>query len=1046
MIPDTSRQDLAMAMSCRFLVVCLCVLPTAQSAARANAPPAPDPATKITQYVHDVWQTEDGLPANDVQAIVHGSDGYLWLTTRGGLVRFDGVGFRVFNMVDTPVFGTDDLGSVVEDPDGSLWIGSRGAGLYRYRQGRFTAYPAPDPASSDLRALLVDRGGRLWAGSLGGLLRLADDKLVAVEEPALALADVRALYEDAAGTLWIGTHGSGIFTHREGRFAAFDAAGELAADEVNAILRDRTGALWIGTSNGLKRLANDEVRVYRHPDGLLDDDVQALFEDAAGSLWIGTGRGLVRFRDDRFEGFAVPAGVSPYRVRAIHVDRQGSLWIGTYGSGLQRFKVGPISTYSASEGLTHDAVWSMAGTRSGDLLVGFGDGGIDLLRAGDAAPFDPAAAFPRGQVFSVLEDSRGAVWAGTEAGLVRYDDGRLRHYTTADGLPDDRVRIVYEDPQAPAVLWLGTFGGGVSRFEDGVFRSWDTSSGLPSDNVRALVRDREGALWIGTESGLARLDGGKLAVFSTADGLAVNAIRALYEDAKGTLWIGTRGGGIARRRHGRLRAYTTRQGLPHNDVWAILEDSYGNLWWSSDQGLVRARKADFDAYDQGRLASVPTRVYGLDDGMKSVECNGVGFPSAWTWGDGALFFASMGGVVRVDTHPRPAFAPARAWIESLLADGTPIDLGRPVELRPDQRNLQITYTSPQLRDPRMVRFRYRLSPFDSDWIDAGHRHTAFYTNLPPGAYEFRVNAGKGEDGSSAALAFVVAKRFYETWWFRAVSVLALGLAVYQGVVLETRSIRRRNRRLQEEIDQRRSVETELEVKVAELATKNGDLERFTYTVSHDLKAPLVTIRGFLGLARKDAAAGDVPRLEDDLARIDTAAENMAGLLDDLLALSRVGLESRPTLRVPLGMLAENARERVAGLMRERGVEIEIASDLPTVEGDPARLTEVLQNLLENAIKYMGDEESPRVEIGVRRQGSELILYVRDNGMGIDPEYHEKIFGLFERLESASAGSGIGLALVRRIVEAHGGWIWVESKGRSHGSTFCFSLPIVDETA
>lgn len=1044
MIPGPTRQDTALAAAYCALALAAAVCRPAMAEPAANRVPAPDPATRITQYVHDVWQTEDGLPASEVQGIVHARDGYLWLATRAGLVRFDGVGFRVFNRVNTPVFGIDDLTTLVEGPDGSFWIGSRGAGLYRYRQGRFSAFPAPDPASSDLRALVIDHAGELWAASLGGLLRFSGGKLNAVGEPTLATAEVRALYQDREATLWIGTAESGIYSYRDGRFSAFASADELSSAVVNDVLRDRTGALWVATAKGLKRFAGGGVTVFRRPDGLIDDDVRALYEDAAGSLWIGTANGFVRFRDGRFESFAEHAGVTADLVRTILVDREGSLWIGTNGSGLHRFKVGPITAYSTREGLTHDGVWSIAGDGSGRLLVGFGDGGIDQLEKGTVSPLAPAAAFSRSPVYSLLEDSSGVLWAGTEVGLASYREGRLRLYTAADGLPDDFVRIVYRDPRAEGVLWLGTLAG-LGRFQDGAFRHWDTSSGLPDDSVRALLKDRQGALWIGTENGLARLEAEELTVYSTADGLAANAIRALFEDARGTLWIGTRGGGIARRVDGRLVAYTSRQGLPHNDAWAILEDDFGNLWWSSDQGLVRVRKADFDAFDHGDLAAIPARVFGLDDGMKSAECNGVGFPSGWKSDDGKLFFASMGGVVQVDPRPGQPGAPARADIDALLVDDLPIDIEGPVELRPDQRNLQLTFTSPQLRDPGGVRLSYRLSPFDPDWIDAGSRRSAFYTNLPPGRYEFRVNAGKGEAGNGATLAFVVRPYVYETWWFRTAGVLALGCAVYQGVVWWTRSIRDRNRRLQEEIDRRRRVESELEVKVAELAAKNGDLERFTYTVSHDLKAPLVTIRGFLGLVKRDAEAGDIRRLADDLTRIDTAAESMAGLLEDLLTLSRIGLESRPPQNVALGELVHGALERIAGLVRERGVAVEIASDLPTVQGDPARLMEVFQNLLENAVKYMGDEKAPRVEVGTRRDGPEPTLYVRDNGMGIDPEYHEKIFGLFERLETSAEGTGIGLALVRRIVESHGGRIWVESSGPTRGSTFCLSLPYADNT-
>ncbi len=239
---------------------------------------------------------------------------------------------------------------------------------------------------------------------------------------------------------------------------------------------------------------------------------------------------------------------------------------------------------------------------------------------------------------------------------------------------------------------------------------------------------------------------------------------------------------------------------------------------------------------------------------------------------------------------------------------------------------------------------------------------------------------------------------------------------------------------------------EVEAKNAEAETRSVELERFTYTVSHDLKSPLITIRGFLGLLAKDAMAGKLERIQTDVERIDAAAEKMNRLLEELLELSRIGRLMNEPEEVAMGELAEEAAQLVAGQLAERGIAVEIAPDMPAVVVDRQRLVEVLQNLLDNAAKFMDDQLSPRIAIGCRRgdggdrQAGPPTFCVRDNGRGIDPRYHEKIFGLFERLETDTKGTGIGLALVQRIIEVHGGRIWVESEGRGKGSTFCFTLP------
>ncbi len=244
-----------------------------------------------------------------------------------------------------------------------------------------------------------------------------------------------------------------------------------------------------------------------------------------------------------------------------------------------------------------------------------------------------------------------------------------------------------------------------------------------------------------------------------------------------------------------------------------------------------------------------------------------------------------------------------------------------------------------------------------------------------------------------------------------------------------------------DVTELKRAEEEREAMVGELETKNAELERFTYTVSHDLKSPLVTIRGFLGLLQQDAAAGRKEQMDRDVDKIRGATETMGRLLDELLELSRIRRLVNPPEDVALVDLAREAEAQLAGPVAERRARLEIAADLPVVSGDRVRLLEVLQNLIDNAVKFAGDRSRPRIEVGTRRDGEDTVLFVRDNGVGIDPRYHDKVFDLFERLDPGIEGTGVGLALVRRIVEVHGGRIWIESEGEGRGSTFCFTLPV-----
>ena len=265
-------------------------------------------------------------------------------------------------------------------------------------------------------------------------------------------------------------------------------------------------------------------------------------------------------------------------------------------------------------------------------------------------------------------------------------------------------------------------------------------------------------------------------------------------------------------------------------------------------------------------------------------------------------------------------------------------------------------------------------------------------------------------------------------------------ALVRKVEAKMRQLEHANRELQRQVAECKRVEVEREKLLAHLEDKNAELERFAYTVSHDLKSPLITIKGYAGLLQKDLAANDAQQVNDDLARISGAADNMYESLEDVLELSRIGRRVNPPEDVALRDLAAEALTLVGGRISEKGVTVKIAPDLPVVYGDRCRLREVLQNLIDNAVKYLGNQLQPCIEIGSRKDGDEVVFYVRDNGMGIDPTYHEKVFGLFEQLDPQFEGTGIGLALVKRIVEIHGGRIWVESEGEGHGSTFCFTLP------
>jgi ligand-binding sensor domain-containing protein len=722
-----------------------------------------DPAKDISQYSLDAWSTREGLPQSSVQAVLQTRDGYLWVATQEGLVRFDGVSFQVFDSSNTEAMTSNHVSALLESRDGSLWVGTVGGGLLRMKAGVVEAVRAPAGLPRDsITALAEDAQGGIWAGSTGsGASRFFAGRFADyTSQEGLAGDQVHSLLADADGSVWIGTR-SGLCRYASGRFTSYGSAEGLADPTVAAVIRDHAGRLWVGTPAGVQRLGDDG----RFAAGTLGPgNVRCLREDRHGGLWIGSAHGLHRLREGRSESLTGARGVGGDAVTCLLEDREGSLWVGTEGGGLGRLKDGKLVSYTTRQGLSTDNVYAVAGARGGGLWVGTYGSGVSLFRDGRFTSLPGQAPLLGVRLRTLLEDSRGVLWIGTDRGLFRQERGGLRRYTAAEGAPDDAVRTLYEDRQGR--LWIGTGAKGLACLAGGVFRTFTREDGLGSNEVRTVLEDSQGTLWVGTYGGLSRLEGDRFRTYGAADGLPSPLVRSLHEDGGGGLWIGTYGGGLALLREGRFHSFRKRDGLLSDVVYQILEDSHHNLWMSCNRGVFRAALSSLEAFAAGKAARVPVVAYGESDGMANRECNG-GSPGGWRTPDGRMWFPTLGGVVMADPDhlPRNPDAPP-VLVESVLADGRPVSAGD--ALPPGSNRFEFRYTALSFTAPLEVRFKYKLEGIDANWVDAGPKRAAYYTHLPPGRYTFRVSAAN-EDGvwnsTGASFAFSRRPHFYETGWF-----------------------------------------------------------------------------------------------------------------------------------------------------------------------------------------------------------------------------------------------------------------------------------------
>jgi PAS domain S-box-containing protein len=772
--------------------------------------PEPSPHLVLTQpivgFSLDHWRSQDGLPQNSVMCVVQTPDGYLWFGTQEGLARFDGWQFTVFNRQNTPAIKHNDIRSLVEAKDGTLWIGTNGGGLTSYKDGRFKNYSTRLGLSNDtIRALREDREGNLWIGTLNGLDRFRNGKFT-VYRTQQGLADdaVSSIAEDARGGLWIGT-GNGLSLLKNGVFTTYRRLGTVLIAAVKSVYVDRDATLWLGTERQLLSWKDNQLRIYSVREGLPKGMVTSLNEDRQGDLWIGTGgSGVFRLRQGELTHFNSRQGLLSDFVWCIFQDREGSIWIGTDGGGLDRLKKGNFQTYDTGAGLSSNFVRSVYQSRDGSVWVTT-DNGLNRIKDGRVTVYTKRNGLRSNVVLSVGEDNGGAMWFGTAGGgLERFYRGRFRSYTIRDGLSSNSVEVIYCDHAGN--LWIGT-DRGLDLFRNGTLRVYNVSDGLPGNDIWCLHEDREGNMWVGTSAGLSRLKDGRFTNYLlTKTGSNVGAITYIHEDPTGVLWIGTYGSGLKRFKDGVFTTFTTRQSLFDDVIWDILEDAKGNLWMSSNRGIFRTSRVQLNEVAAGKIQKVSCISYGTSDGLNSSEFNGGPQPSAWKTREGLLLFSSIHGMVSVDpNHLETNPTPPPVVIERVRINGHNTALAGPVAVPAENGELEFHYAALTYLAPEEVRFKYRLEGFDRAWVDAGWRHVAFYTNIPPGKYRFRVIASNNDgvwNDTGASLNLTLRPRFYQTSLFYVGCSALLVLLVFGGYRLRVSRLKAREHALLSLVDER----------------------------------------------------------------------------------------------------------------------------------------------------------------------------------------------------------------------------------------------------
>ena len=955
------------------------------------------PEKVLGRYQQRVWRDQDGLPQNSVTAMAQTRDGYLWLGTEEGAVRFDGVRFTIFDRNNTPAMGSGNISALLEDHAGNLWMGTNGGGVTRLRGTRFTNYTSRDGLSSDIALCLAeDRAGNIWIGTDGGGLDLFRGGRFTAYTTREGLPDnhVWAIAEDAKGELWVGT-ANGLARLKDGRFTVYTTRDGLAHNHVRTLVWSRSGDLWIGTNGGgLCRFKDGYFTAYGAAEGLPNDRIYTMLEDREGSLWVGTFYGgIYRLTDGRFSVYAAQQGLPTNFVRAMYQDRQGNFWIGPDTGGLIELKDGRFTVLTTADGLYHDYARAVYEDSVGNLWVAaleamnrIKDGKITVFTAKDGLAPDP--------ILAIGEDRGGNIWAGTYGGGVRkFKDGRFIAYTTREGLSDDQVYSLLGDRAGN--VWIGTRAG-LDRFRDGHFTALTTKDGLSSDQISSLYEDRTGALWVGTRNaGMNRFKDKKFTTWTTKNGLGANHVYCFYEDREGTLWIGTLEGGLSRFKDGKIKTITTYDGLYDDTVYKILEDNADDFWMSCNKGIYRVSRRELNDFADGRIAAVISFSYGVADGMLSRECNAAS-PGGSKTRDGHLWFPTNKGVVGIDPQRRNR-EPPQVKIETVRLDGEPLALNQPLQIEPGQENLEIDYTALSWERPEQIRFKYQLGGLDHDWVEAGTRRTAYYSHLPPGTYTFRVTADNGEgvwstEGKSLNLR--VLPPFYRTRWFLVSCALAILAAVYGAFALRIAQLK--NRQRAQENFSRQLMETQ-----------ENERRRIATELHDGLGQTLAVIKNSAAFGVQ--MANDLPSAHEQLQQIkEQSAQAIAEVREIAYGL-------RPHLLEQFGLT--NAINALLDKVAQSGA-LKVRPEIDNIDGTFSPDAEmsvyrVLQECVTNTLKHA---KATELDVSLRRDSLSVRLEVRDNGRGIAASEADK-----------NGSVGFGLTGMHERVRLLGGKIDVHSK-------------------
>lgn len=936
-----------------------------------------DSQRALTQALLRKWQIQQGLPQPTITIVAQSSDGTLWLGTQAGLYHFDGVRFDSALVIDGDPLDGIWVNDLCEDKSGNLWIATRSDGLLSLRDGEVTRFGSPVAfPMRQVNCLMLDRAGDLWAGGEGGIARYHDHTFTRYDRSdGLGILNVRDMVQAVDGSIWIGGNGTGLCEFRGGLFVD----GRAQPDRmVNVLIADRDRGVWAGTSRGLVRIQGDQETSIEH---LADDAVECLAQTLDGTLWAGTRNGLCRLtatpldpRSD-VERFGTRDGLTQSTVLTIYEDHEGGLWVGTK-HGLNQLIDRRTLPLTTTEGLPTNEAGPIVQDDSGRVWIGTLGGGLaryDGRRCETVAT--QKSGLPSNRLRALAAGKNSDLWIASDGGVCQWRDGEVvQTLTRQDGLPANNVTCLALDDAG--ILWAGT-PDGVARYNGSAFERVNADSSNASASVFALLNAGPQGMVVATSEGVFKISDGKTTPFS-GNAEWLRNVTAMAAGPDGEFWLAARGYGLLQVQGDKATPYTVADGLFDDEIVGIALDR-DTLWMGCSRGIFSVPRQQLQDFAAGRLRQLDCWSLSPTEALRTVECQRAAQPAVTRTSDGHIWFSTIHGVIVVNPATLIRGLPTpKVDVTRLLVNGRPTQKNEPLTVPPGPLNLSVRYAAHSYTSPTRTVFRYRLDGFDKDWILAGSRREAFYTNLPPGKYTFRVSAANPNEPWTDApetVEVTLTASFWQSPWFPAISGLVVLGSVW--VFLRLRVLQ---------------VRTRMDAIVSERARIAREL--------HD-----TLIQGFSGVTMQMQAVS--ARVEDSALR-----QSIQEVIEDAGACLREARQSVAGLRNSLGTsmglsaaIEQSARQLTE--TRDVRLQLELPSNAPNL---PVEVEFNLLRIAQEAIANAARHASARtIDVALLQQPGRLALRVRDDGVGFSVAERERtdhphygLIGMRERSRQISA--------------------------------------------